>query len=125
MGRLTDNSGTVRVLFHSDVKAYVSYGEQSGRLSSKTAIHSLRAGTPYDFVIDSLAKNTRYFYRVMYQADGPHSALFLGNLKLMKFYEEGRMALFDIATDISEQNDLSERMPQKVKELDTLLVTAS
>lgn len=54
--------------------------------------------------------------------DGPHSALFLGNHKLMKFYENGRLALFDIEADISEQNDLSQRMPQRVKELDRLLV---
>ena len=54
--------------------------------------------------------------------DGPHSALFLGNHKLMKFYEDGRFALFDIKADVSEQNDLSQRMPQRVKELDSLLV---
>ena len=70
VGRLTENSGTVRVLFHSDVKAYVAFGEQAGRLSSKTAVQSLRAGEPFDFVIDSIERNTRYFYRVMYQADG-------------------------------------------------------
>ncbi len=70
IGRLTDNSGTVRVLFHSDVKAYLSYGEQSGRLSHKTAVQNRRAGEPFDFVIDSLTKNTRYYYRVMYQAGG-------------------------------------------------------
>lgn len=70
VGRLTDNSGTVRILFHSDVTAYVAYGEQADRLSSKTAVQSLRAGEPFDFVIDSIERNTRYFYRVMYQADG-------------------------------------------------------
>ncbi len=55
--------------------------------------------------------------------DGPHSALFLGNLKLMKFYEDGRHALFDLDADISERNDLSQQLPEKVKELDGLLVT--
>lgn len=54
--------------------------------------------------------------------DGPHSALFLGNYKLMKFYEDGRFALFDITADISEQHDLAKQMPNKVTELDTLLV---
>lgn len=54
--------------------------------------------------------------------DGPHSALFLGNHKLMKFYEDGRLALFDIEADISEQNDLAKQMPTKVSELDALLV---
>ena len=70
VGRLTDDSGTIRVLFHSDVKAYVSYGDRPGRLPSKTNGQALRAGEPFDFVIDSLAKNTRYFYRVVYQSDG-------------------------------------------------------
>ncbi len=55
--------------------------------------------------------------------DGPHSALFLGNLKLMKFYEDGRLALFDLDADISERNDLSQQMPEKVRALDGLLVT--
>ncbi|MEZ6130047.1 MAG: sulfatase [Planctomycetaceae bacterium] len=55
--------------------------------------------------------------------DGPHSALFLGNLKLMKFYEDGRLALFDLGADISERNDLSRQMTEKVKELDGLLIT--
>lgn len=40
----------------------------------------------------------------------------------MKFYEDNRLALFDIKADISEQDDLSQQMPQKVKELDGLLV---
>ena len=40
----------------------------------------------------------------------------------MKFYEDGRLALFDIEADISEQNDLSQQMPQRVQELDSLLI---
>ncbi|MCB9924971.1 MAG: metallophosphoesterase family protein [Planctomycetaceae bacterium] len=70
VGRLTDNSGTVRVLFHSDVNAYLSYGDQQGHLTRNTVTQSLRAGEPFDFVIDSLAKNTRYYYRLVYQAGG-------------------------------------------------------
>jgi arylsulfatase A len=54
--------------------------------------------------------------------DGPHSAIFLGNLKLMKFYEDGRLALFNLDRDITERNDLSLQLPEKVKELESLLV---
>lgn len=62
------------------------------------------------------------FHFPHYQSsDGPHSALLLGSLKLMKFYEENRLALYDLSADISEQNDLSHRMPQKAQELDRLL----
>lgn len=70
LGRLTDDAGTVRVLFYSEVEAYVSYGEQSERLSKRTKSQNLRAGVPFDFVIDSLMKNTRYLYRVVYNIDG-------------------------------------------------------
>ncbi|QEG38188.1 metallophosphoesterase [Roseimaritima ulvae] len=70
VGRLTDVSATVRVLFHSDVDACLIYGGQTGKLSSKTKVQSLKAGQPFDFVIDSLEKNTRYFYRVVYQSGG-------------------------------------------------------
>ena len=54
--------------------------------------------------------------------DGPHSALLLGNYKLMKFYEDGRLALFDLESDIAERNDLAQQMPRRVNELDGLLV---
>ncbi|TWU50642.1 PhoD-like phosphatase [Rubripirellula tenax] len=70
LGRLTDSSGTVRVLCHSDVNAYLSYGDQSGKHTNKTEVHQLLAGEPFDFVIDSLNKNTRYYYRLVYESDG-------------------------------------------------------
>lgn len=70
VGRLTDHSATVRVLFHSDVRAYLSYGDQPGKHSSRTEVQSLRAGKPFDFVIESLAKNSRYYYRLIYQSNG-------------------------------------------------------
>lgn len=63
------------------------------------------------------------FHFPHYQSgDGPHSALILGDLKLMKFYETGRLALFDIKSDISEQNDLAKQKSGQVTELDALLV---
>lgn len=69
------------------------------------------------------AREEIVFHFPHYQGvDGPHSAVFLGDHKLMKFYEDDRRALFDIEADISERNDLSQQMPQKVKELDSLLV---
>ncbi len=53
------------------------------------------------------------FHFPHYQSDdGPHSAIRLGNLKLMHFYEDDRIALFDLAKDISERNDLAQQMPR-------------
>ena len=63
------------------------------------------------------------FHFPHYQSgDGPHSALILGNLKLLKFYETDQLSLFNIETDISERTDLAAQQPRMVKKLDILLV---
>ncbi|MGI9472475.1 MAG: sulfatase-like hydrolase/transferase [Rubripirellula sp.] len=54
--------------------------------------------------------------------NGPHSALFLGDLKLMKFYETSQLVLFNIRSDISERNDLAKQDSAQVAELDARLV---
>ncbi len=70
VGRLTDHSGTIRVLFHKDAEVYLSYGDQSGKHSSRTEVQHLSAGEPLDFVIDSLARNSRCYYRLVYESNG-------------------------------------------------------
>lgn len=56
-------------------------------------------------------------------AIGPASALYLGDLKLIRIYETGERRLFDIAQDIGERNDLAKSQPQKVAELDQRLTS--
>ncbi len=58
------------------------------------------------------------FHFPHYQSDdGPHSAIYLGNLKLMRFYENDNVKLFDLSKDIGEREDLSNRMPKQTAEL--------
>jgi arylsulfatase A len=52
---------------------------------------------------------------------GPASALYLGDLKLVRIYETGERRLYDIAKDMGEHNDLAKQMLQKVAELDQRL----
>ncbi|HXF11503.1 MAG TPA: sulfatase-like hydrolase/transferase, partial [Desulfuromonadaceae bacterium] len=48
------------------------------------------------------------FHFPHYQSDdGPQSAIFLGNLKLMKFYEDNHVELYDVANDLGERTDLA------------------
>jgi arylsulfatase A-like enzyme len=64
------------------------------------------------------------FHFPHYQSqDGPQSAIILGNLKLMKFYEDNRVALFDLSRDLSEQNDLASQMPMEAADLRKRLET--
>ncbi len=56
-----------------------------------------------------------------YQGDAPHSAILLGDLKLIHFYEENRDVLFDLSQDLGERHDLADRMPAETKKLCELL----
>lgn len=51
----------------------------------------------------------------------PSGAVRLGGYKLIEFYEDMHVELYDVKNDISEENDLSEKYPDKTKELKALL----
>jgi arylsulfatase A-like enzyme len=51
------------------------------------------------------------------QGGKPGAAIRLGKYKLIEFFEDNRAELYDLGSDIGEQNDLSARMPEKVNEL--------
>jgi hypothetical protein len=45
-----------------------------------------------------------------------------GDYKLIEFFEDGSLELYDLGTDIGETNDLAEQMPGKVRELHNLII---
>ncbi len=47
----------------------------------------------------------------------PGAAIRQGDLKLIEFYETGKVELFDLGTDVSEQNDISGRNPEITERL--------
>ena len=51
------------------------------------------------------------------------SAIREGNFKLVKTWKENQLELFDLSNDIGEENNLAEKMPNKVKELDKKLTS--
>jgi len=58
------------------------------------------------------------FHFPHYQSeDGPQSAIMLGDLKLIKFYETNSVSLFNLANDLGERNDLAAKMPEQAKQL--------
>jgi arylsulfatase A-like enzyme len=54
-------------------------------------------------------------------AQGPASAIYVGDLKLIHVYETGVLKLFDLAKDPGEHRDLASHLRDKVKELDARL----
>ena len=61
------------------------------------------------------------FHFPHYQGDTPHSAIVLGDLKLIHFYEDHRNVLFDLSKDLGERHDLATQMPEEAKRLQARL----
>jgi arylsulfatase A-like enzyme len=51
----------------------------------------------------------------------PSGAVRLGDYKLIEFYEDNHVELYNLKNDLSEKNDLAELNPEKVDELNILL----
>ena len=64
-----------------------------------------------------------YWHYPHYHAggDGPYSAIRQGDYRLIEFHEDNSIRLFNLAEDIGEQNDLSNRMADKAKAMRTSL----
>ncbi len=54
---------------------------------------------------------------------GPYSIIRSGSWKLIKYYEGPVFELYNLAEDLSEKNNLAEKMPEKVKLLNAKLTT--
>lgn len=51
----------------------------------------------------------------------PAGAIRVGNYKLIEFFEDGRLELYDLAKDIGEQNNVAAKFPDKTRELHGML----
>ena len=91
---------------------------------------------PKDRVIDGenllpvLTKNAKlkrdavYWHFPHYRGMPPYSIIRKGDWKLIRWYDSDRgMELYNLKKDLSEENNLAEKMPEKVKELDSQLAT--
>lgn len=60
-----------------------------------------------------------FFHYPHYHHGGaaPHSVIRKGDYKLIQFYEDNHVELYNTNEDISEENDLTAMLPEKVKEL--------
>ena len=53
----------------------------------------------------------------------PGGAVRMGDWKLIEFYEDNRVELYNLKADIGEKNDLAAKMPEKVNKLRDMLHT--
>ena len=55
------------------------------------------------------------------QGGSPGGAVRAGDYKLIEFYEDGRVELYNLKKDIGEKNNLAEKMPEKAAEMLAML----
>ena len=70
LGRPTGDSVTLSVLSASDIEAYVEFGDKKGNYSRKTGTLRSNAGSPFEFELERLQPDTRYFYRLCSRRPG-------------------------------------------------------
>ncbi|MCX7827209.1 MAG: sulfatase, partial [Verrucomicrobiae bacterium] len=58
-----------------------------------------------------------FHYPHYYQTTTPASAVRAGDWKLLEYFEDGRLELYDLKNDPGETSDLAARLPQKAAEL--------
>jgi phosphodiesterase/alkaline phosphatase D-like protein len=78
LGRPTDHSATVSARPDRDVDLYFEYGRAPGSYGSVTATARATAGQPVELVLEGLARDTRYYYRVRHRAAGSADAYATG-----------------------------------------------
>ena len=58
-----------------------------------------------------------YWHYPMYHHSTPAGAIRRGDWKLIEFFEDGRLELYNLADDIGEKNNLAAKMPEKARAL--------
>ncbi len=71
----------------------------------------------------SLQRKTLYWHYPHYgnQGGSPGAATRSGDYKLIEFFEDSHVELYNLKDDIGETNNLANAMPEKVKELLSIL----
>lgn len=65
----------------------------------------------------TLKRDAIYWHYPHYHHSEPAGAIRDGSYKLLEFYEDGRLELYNLKKDIGEENDLSTKMPAKAAQL--------
>ena len=66
-----------------------------------------------------LGRDTIYWHYPHYHPGGatPYGAIRQGDWRLVEFYEDGRVELYDLKGDVGETRDLAAEKPEKAREL--------
>ncbi|MDD4871379.1 MAG: sulfatase [Kiritimatiellae bacterium] len=64
-----------------------------------------------------ISRDALYWHYPHYHLTNPSGAIRCGDFKLIEYYEDGKLELYDLKNDLSETTDLAAKMPEKAAEL--------
>lgn len=70
LGRPTENSVLVHMIFADSVEIKAEYGTTSGTYTQQTAWQVYAPSTPVEIILNGLNSNTKYYYRIKYRQPG-------------------------------------------------------
>ena len=99
LGRPTNQSITVNILFNQNVNFYIVYGSQAGVYTDSTSVINNTVNIPDEIDLINLIPNTKYYYKTKYKPIG--SIVYLSGIE-HSFYTQralGSTFTFTIETD--------------------------
>jgi len=69
----------------------------------------------------AIGREALYWHYPHYHLTAPGGAIRCGDLKLIEYYEDGKLELYDLRNDLGERTDLAARMPERAAALRTKL----
>lgn len=73
---------------------------------------------------NSLEREALYWHYPHYGNQGgtPGSSIRMGDYKLLEFFEDGRLELYNLTEDIAEDNNLTSKMPELTNKMHSMLI---
>ena len=78
LGRPTDTSITISVMFDQNMDVYWEYGTVSGTYNQTTNVFSVLDSIPLEMDFTNLTTNNKYFYRIRYRASNTSGSYAIG-----------------------------------------------
>jgi arylsulfatase A-like enzyme len=97
--------------FFPTIMEMAGAASDQGRTPDGLSIVPLLKGT------GGIQRDAIYWHYPHYHITNPGGAIRCGDFKLIEYYEDGKLELYDLKNDLSEKTDLAAKMPEKAAEL--------
>ncbi len=99
LGRPTSTSITINVVPSQSINIFYEYGVSSGNYPWHTDTGLASGGQPYETIINGLAPNTKYYYRMQYQVPGDSDWVVRAEHSFWTQHAQGNSFTFTITSD--------------------------